>query len=175
MLQNLTLPDIVCYGVRTGVGVIPYENLPMLSPAPCHEIKANRYALKGEPVIFVVDDESSIRRFICMLLRHLTSALVVDAADPYAALSSAEKMNQPIDLLISDMDLNSPMNGVGLARKLSALNPSMKVLLISGCDDPQARIPSAWKFLAKPFHIEPFLNCIIPLNHSVTRPADYFG
>ena len=62
------------------MGVIPYENFNMLPLAVGNENKINRYApapaptLNGEPLIFVVDDENSIRRFICVLLKHLTSA-----------------------------------------------------------------------------------------------------
>jgi response regulator RpfG family c-di-GMP phosphodiesterase len=161
--------------------VIPYENFNMLPLAVGTENKTNRYAsvpahpVNGEPLIFVVDDENSIRRFICVLLRHLTSAVVVQSGDPHTALAIARKMNRPIDLLISDIDLCAPMNGIDLARELSALNPSIRVLLISGADHPPCEIPRAWRFLPKPFHVDLFLNQISQLGHSVAPSADYFG
>ena len=74
----------------------------------------------GEPAILVVEDDSSIRRFICTLLRHTITASLVDVADPFAALSAARSMDTPIELLISDIDLSSSMNGVELARQLVA-------------------------------------------------------
>ena len=73
-----------------------------------------------EPTILVVEDDSSIRRFICTLLRHTITASLVDVADPFAALSAARSMDTPIELLISDIDLSSSMNGVELARQLVA-------------------------------------------------------
>jgi len=153
----------------------------MLQLATSTEIKTTRLALvtpgnavKDEPVIFVVDDEAGIRRFISVLLKHLTSAVVVQSGDPHTALSIARKMSRPIDLLISDIDLSAPMNGIDLARELTALNPSMRVLLISGFDCPPVEIPRAWAFLAKPFHIDGFLKCVTTLSHSTARPADYF-
>ena len=71
-------------------------------------------------------------------------------------------MNRPIDLLISDIDLSASMNGIDLARELTALNPSIRVLLISGAEHPPSEIPRTWRFLAKPFHVDLFLKQIQP-------------
>ena len=154
----------------------------MLPIAVRTENKMRRYApitpgdiVQGEPVIFVVDDEAGVRHFISVLLRHLTSAVVVESGSPDTALAIARKMNRPVDLLISDIDLSASMNGIELARELRTLNPSMRVLLISGSDHPKAEIPNGWAFLAKPFHIDGFLKCVATLSHSRARPADYFG
>jgi DNA-binding NtrC family response regulator len=129
----------------------------------------------SESAILVVEDDSSIRRFLSTILRSATPALVVDAADPYAALSIAEKIGRPIDLLISDINLSAGITGIDLARELAATNPSMKVLLMSGGDCPQYEISPAWQFLAKPFPIEVFLDCVNALCCSSSEPAAYFG
>ena len=154
----------------------------MLPIAVRTENKMSRYAsltpgdfVLGEPVIFVVDDEAGVRHFISVLLRHLTSAVVVESGSPDTALAIARKMNRPVDLLISDIDLSASMNGIELARELRTLNPSMRVLLISGSDSPKVEIPNGWGFLAKPFHIDGFLKCVTTLSHSTAKPADYFG
>jgi DNA-binding NtrC family response regulator len=127
----------------------------------------------GEPAILVVEDDSSIRRFLCTILRHATPALVVDAADPFAALSIARKIGRPINLLISDINLCAGISGIDLARELAATNPGLKVLLTSGGDCPQYEISPAWQFLAKPFPIEVFLDCVNAL--CCSEPATYFG
>jgi DNA-binding NtrC family response regulator len=113
-----------------------------------------------EPVIFVVEDDSAIRSFLCALLRRATKAFVAEAGDPYIALSMARVAGGPIDLLISDINLSTFINGIDLARELAVTNPSMKVLLISAADSPQSEIPSTWRFLAKPFSMQSFLDCV---------------
>jgi DNA-binding NtrC family response regulator len=123
----------------------------------------NRCEAGGEPAILVVEDDSSIRRFICTLLRHTITATLVDVADPFTALSSARSMDSPIELLISDIDLSSSMNGIDLARQLLFANPSMKVLLMSGSDGPPAEMPRNWRFVSKPFSIQSFLDCVLDL------------
>jgi DNA-binding NtrC family response regulator len=127
----------------------------------------------GAPAILVVEDDWSIRRFLCTLLKNATPALVVDTADPYAALSIAQKLGRPIDLLISDINLSAGIDGIDLARKLATTNPSMKVLLMSAGHCPQHEISPAWQFLAKPFPIEVLLECVNALCHS--EAAAYFG
>jgi len=129
----------------------------------------------SEPAILVVEDNWSIRRFLCTILKNATPALVVDAADPYTALSIARKIGRPIDLLVSDINLSVAISGIDLARQLAVINPSMKVLLMSGGDCPQYEISSGWQFLAKPFPVEVFLDCINALCCSPSEPAAYFG
>jgi DNA-binding NarL/FixJ family response regulator len=133
--------------------------------APLTSSKTN-----GEPVIFVVENDCSVRRFICALLRYTTNALVAEAADPYAALSLARKVGRPIDLLISDIHLSAVTNGVDLARELAILHPSMNVLLLSGADRPPYRLPVTWRFLPKPFTIESFLDCVGALCRPFSPP-----
>jgi DNA-binding NtrC family response regulator len=120
-----------------------------------------------EPVIFVVEDDSTIRRFLCTLLRRATKAFVAEAGDPYIALSMARAAGGPIDLLISDINLSTFINGIDLACELAVTNPSMKVLLISGTDSPEFEIPATWRFLAKPFTMQSFLDCV----NALCRPA----
>ncbi len=121
----------------------------------------------GEPVILVVEDDDGVRRFICTLLKHATTATVVEADNPDAALSVARKLGRWIDILISDVNLSASINGVELAHNLARANPSMKVLLISAADCPAREIPSTWRFLAKPFSIQGLLDCVIALCNSV--------
>jgi DNA-binding response OmpR family regulator len=123
---------------------------------------------KPEPLIFVVEDDTRIRRFICTLLTRTTEASVAEAADPFTALSMARMSARPIDLLISDIDLSSFMNGVDLARKLAITNPSMNVLLLSAAYCPQGDVPAKWRFLPKPFSVQTFLDCVNALCRSVS-------
>jgi DNA-binding NtrC family response regulator len=121
-----------------------------------------------EPVVFVVEVDFRIRHLICTLLRRATTAAVIEAANPYAALSTARNFAGRIDLLISDVNLSASLNGVDLARALTTRTPSMKVLLISAAERPQCEIPQTWRFLAKPFTMESFLECVRALSDSAS-------
>ena len=112
------------------------------------------------PVILVVENDASTRRFIRAALTWGTSAVVKVAADPEAALSMLEAAELPVDLLISDIDLGAAKTGIDLAREALAFRPTTKVLLISGTDCPGRRIPSGCRFLAKPFPIPTFLEFV---------------
>jgi DNA-binding NarL/FixJ family response regulator len=46
----------------------------------------------------------------------------------------ARTLGSRIELLISDVNLRASMNGIDLARRLTAANPFMKVLLMSAAD-----------------------------------------
>ena len=141
----------------------------MLYTALCTKDEPDRqapsalYETSGEPVIFVVENDFRIRHLIGTLLRRLTPAGVTEAADPHIALSTARNIPGRIDLLISDIDLRAPINGVDLARALTRANPSMNVLLMSAAEKPPLGIPKTWRFLPKPFTLESFLACIGPL------------
>jgi DNA-binding NtrC family response regulator len=113
-----------------------------------------------EPLILVVEDDSSIRRFICALLKWAAKARVIEAADPSAALSAMRRMARPIDVLISDIDLGSEKTGVDLAHEIAASNPGVRVLLISGGRAPKGGILPGWRFLEKPFAIAEILDFV---------------
>ena len=111
-------------------------------------------------LIFVVDDDPSIRSFICRLLKRVTNALVLEAAEPDVALSLAHTIGRPIDLLVSDIDLRAAKTGIDLARELARSYPPMAVLLISARDLPEPDLPAEWRFLAKPFPVPALVDCV---------------
>ena len=125
-----------------------------------HREPAQTVARALQPLILVVEDDASIRRFLCTLLKRTTCALVMDAAAPDLAWSMARSIGQPIDLLISDIDLGTSMNGVELARALSASELAIHVLLMSAGKYPENGIPSNWRFLEKPFPVAELLDCV---------------
>jgi len=123
-----------------------------------------------DPLILVVEDDWGTRRFICSMLKRSTNAFVIEASSPYGALSIAGSIGRPIDLLISDIDLHSAKTGIEVAREIAANNPSVAVLLMSGGASPVGAIPMEWRFLAKPFPLEVFLDCVRELGRCV-KPA----
>lgn len=127
-----------------------------------------------QPAILVVEDDWSVRRFICAVLKHATKAAVIEAADPESAYSKTAELAQPIDVLISDIHLSARTTGIDLAHEIVARHPSAKVLLMSAADCAQSDIPPEWSFLAKPFPIAVFLDCVTSLCPSLL-PEDPLG
>jgi CheY-like chemotaxis protein len=96
--------------------------------------------------ILVVDDEADIRSVVRQMLESL-GYVVLDAGDPHHALRIAAQ--QPVDLLVTDVVMPL-MRGTELARRLLALVPSAKVLLMSAYKLAEIT-ESGHPFLAKPF------------------------
>ena len=67
------------------------------------------------PTFLIVDDDYGTRRFLHTLLTRVTGGRVLDAANPLLALRTALTIDRPVDLLISDIDLGSDIDGVQLA------------------------------------------------------------
>jgi signal transduction histidine kinase/CheY-like chemotaxis protein len=107
----------------------------------------------GRGCILVVDDESGVRMVATRLLRRLGYE-VIEAGGGLEALRIAEEKRGTIDLLISDVRMPD-MNGFDLATTMSAADPSLGVLLMSGYVDDvalSARIASSGiPLLEKPF------------------------
>ncbi len=110
-------------------------------------------APNGRGCILVVDDESGVRMVATRCLRRLGYE-VIEAGGGQEALRIAEGRRGAIDLLISDVRMPD-MNGFELASTLSAADPALGVLLMSGYVDDVAlsdRIAnSGIPLLEKPF------------------------
>ena len=105
------------------------------------------------PRILIVDDDGETCRFMAELLerpgREIRTTQRVDEA-----LSLAR---EPFDLLISDINLDSPQNGMDVLRAFKRGNPAAQVVLISGFGTLQTAIEAvragAYDYISKPFNI----------------------
>jgi two-component system, cell cycle sensor histidine kinase and response regulator CckA len=85
---------------------------------------------RGNETVLLVDDEPLVRESTRRMLVSLGYS-VVSAKNSEEALSVAGERLDGIDLVISDVIMPG-MNGLELARELSRLRPSVKVLFVSG-------------------------------------------
>lgn len=113
-------------------------------------------ASQERKTILVVDDEPEIRKLVsAMITQFGYNALTADSGDH--ALTMYRKLNAPIALLITDV-VAPGMSGPMLADKLSALQPDLKVLYISGYDNTHVVqsyvVERGHALLAKPFTME---------------------
>jgi len=106
--------------------------------------------------ILVVDDD----RDSCELLREIFAVQgwsVETALSPVQALRVAEK--QKIDLVVSDVNLESDQSGLDLLRDLRSQCP---VILITGFGTLDSAVEAAregaWDFISKPFKVDEVVN-----------------
>jgi len=115
---------------------------------------SNEPAAKGETIL-VVDDELDVRVFIREALT-LQGYNVADTGDPLEARRIAE--SQPVHLLLTDVVMPI-MNGLELAKRVEAVSPTTKVLLMSGY--ATAEVKGAGRpLVAKPFKTADLLKAI---------------
>lgn len=111
-------------------------------------------AAKGETIL-VVDDEQDVRVFVREALT-LEGYNVVDTGDPLEARRIAE--SQTVHLLLTDVVMPI-MNGLELAKRVEAVSPTTKVLLMSGY--ATAEVKGAGRpLVAKPFKTADLLKAI---------------
>jgi CheY-like chemotaxis protein len=105
----------------------------------------------------MVDDEASLRRLFRAILEGGGYA-VLEAADGAEALRVHEQHRGRIDLLVTDVTMPG-MTGPELAGHLTRLQPSLKVLYVSGGARSGAELPgeAGAAFLGKPFPPEDLL------------------
>lgn len=102
------------------------------------------------PIILVVEDEALIRISTADALRNLGWE-VREAANAAVALQMLEQ-SEDIALIFTDIDMPGPMNGIGLARAVSARWPPVIVVITSGMNRPTATdLPSGATFIPKPY------------------------
>src|SRR3989442_6749569 len=104
--------------------------------------------------ILVIDDQDRVRVVIREMLQ-MRGYTVLDTGDPQVALDLTKK--HAIHLLLADVVMPL-MRGPELARRVQALSPQTKVLLMSGPSAPDA---PAEPFIAKPLtpHRLPAASC----------------
>src|SRR5215831_10562958 len=103
--------------------------------------------------ILVVDDEPEIRKLVgAMVSQFGYNAITADSGEHAMTLYKNQK--GPLALLITDV-VQPGMSGPVLADKLSALQPDLKVLYISGYDNTHVVqkyvVEKGHELLAKPF------------------------
>jgi len=128
--------------------------------------------LHNTPVVFVVDDDGSVRRSL---------ALLIDSAGWRAAtFASAEeflscpRVRAPSCLVL---DVNLPdLDGLELQRRVAAERNDMPIIFISGHGDVpmtvRAMKAGAMEFLTKPLESEALLSAI---QHAIERSAAVFA
>jgi two-component system, cell cycle response regulator CpdR len=104
--------------------------------------------------ILLVEDDDALRRYLTKALER-AGYCVVAVEDGTRALAIVET-GEPFDLLLTDIVMPQ-MDGVELARRVTALQPDMAVMFITGFSAALFQTGEAHQgapILAKPFHLK---------------------
>jgi CheY-like chemotaxis protein len=120
--------------------------------------------------ILVVDDEPEIRKLVsAMVTQFGYTALTADSGDH--ALTMYRNLKAPVEMLITDV-VAPGMSGPMLADKLSAMQPDLKVLYISGYDNTHVVqsyvVERGHLLLSKPFTMDELKE---KMSHLLGAPA----
>jgi CheY-like chemotaxis protein len=106
--------------------------------------------------ILVVDDEPEIRKLVSAMVGQFGYS-VITADSGEHALTLYRNQKAPLKMLITDV-VQPGMSGPMLADKLTAIQPDLKVLYISGYDNTHVVqkyvVEKGHALLAKPFTVE---------------------
>lgn len=105
------------------------------------------------PVVLLVEDEPLTRMDACTGLQD-AGFEVLDAEDAEAALALVRQRGD-IAVMVTDVQMPGPMDGITLARVIRALRPDIQVIVTSGglrlgADD----LPRGVAFVPKPYAVD---------------------
>lgn len=124
----------------------PAEERPPISRPSAH--------LADSKTILVVEDETSVRRFVCHLLRQEGFQLA-EVASGVDALQWWKENGRNADLLLTDIRMPGGVSGRQLAEQLHSEKPGLKVILTSGYSlettERDGILEKGFHFLAKPY------------------------
>jgi CheY-like chemotaxis protein len=114
-----------------------------------------------QPTILVVEDEILVRAMIADELRDQGYRVIeaTQADDALAVLRSGV----PVELVLTDVQMPGPLDGLGLARLIRADYPAIKVIIASGRVRGTAIEAGASAFFAKPYDVGALVTAIYRL------------
>ena len=138
-------------------GDVPSESrLPAETETPAEQLETG-----DGPVVLVVEDEDVVRQLVVRILRH-DGYVVHAAARGTEALGLLDRLDRPIDVLLTDMVMPG-MGGRELAERVLERRPDTPVVFMSGYTEEAPTLngdqrPST--FLTKPFSSTALLDAV---------------
>jgi two-component system cell cycle sensor histidine kinase/response regulator CckA len=119
--------------------------------------------MKRGQTILLVEDDSSLRKFMSLTLKD-NGFMVLETSTGKDAMDIAARHHGPIHVLISDIILAGPMDGLELGAGMRRLRAEMRILYVSGYAMDwdgrwEAEVASEF-FLAKPFSAKGLLEAV---------------
>jgi two-component system cell cycle sensor histidine kinase/response regulator CckA len=115
-----------------------------------------------------VDDDAAVLGIMVKILENANFRVLL-ADSGRAAIKLSKETEQPIDLLLSDVDMPG-MTGPALGERLKAARPEMHVMLMSGQRDGNLLVLNyGWAFISKPFVPTKLVQMVTDVLHSPNR------
>jgi CheY-like chemotaxis protein len=137
-----------------GVGTTFKVYLPLCADDRIEDVPTPAFVARAESeAILLVEDDPAVRMIVATMLSE-RGYTIVAAADGLEAVECFETAEHPFGLVVSDLNLRG-VDGQETIRRIRALDPSTKVLYMSGyTDDPIIRgggLGDRTSFIPKPF------------------------
>jgi two-component system, cell cycle sensor histidine kinase and response regulator CckA len=117
-------------------------------------------------MILLCDNERSVRRLVCTILTR-SGYQVLQARNGRHAMDIAGSHTDAIDLLLSDV-MMPELDGPGLAERLRAIRPNVRVIFMSGDCGGLLVSFDGCPFLQKPFSPRALLQAV---GDSLAQPS----
>jgi two-component system cell cycle response regulator CpdR len=131
---------------------------------PLPAVSGLRRAANAQPLrVLLVDDEGMVRKVLTRMLA--ARGVQVKTASTVSEARSLFDGDHEFDLLITDVMIPDG-GGVALARKLSEIQPALRVLFVSGyaaSNETQTWRHDRARFLTKPFGSAELVEAIVDL------------
>jgi CheY-like chemotaxis protein len=131
-------------------------------PAPTNDTPMSEHPTTGGATVLLVDDEEPVRTLAATVLTR-NGYDVLHAVDGVEGLDIYRRERDRIDLIL--LDLTMPrLSGLDTLKRLQELNPDVRVLLTSGCNNQSAVDPKKARFhgfVPKPYKAAELLRAIV--------------
>jgi PAS domain S-box-containing protein len=126
-------------------------HLPRAKEAPRPQtIAAPPESAHGPVAVLLVEDDADVADVSIAMLEHAGHR--VERVESAAAALAALRRRQAFDLVVSDVYMSGPMNGLDLAREIRRRFPDLPVLLVTGAGDSIVEaMAEGFATLQKPF------------------------
>ena len=125
--------------------------LPRASADMIGDVPAETQSVPAGPcTVLLVEDNPNVAEVTAELLAHM-GCKTKTVGDATAALEAVE--GEEFDLMLSDIVMAGPMNGLGLARAVRKKHPDLLVVLATGYSDAAGQAAAEFTVLRKPYNI----------------------
>jgi CheY-like chemotaxis protein len=115
--------------------------------------------IMAQPSILVLEDDEIIRALMVEVLEDF-GARVTSFPSADEGMTFLERTSDPVDLIVSDIQMPGLLNGYDLSKVVAHRWPSLPVLLTSGDTVMAEKLGSTVHFLPKPWSVERLIDCV---------------
>lgn len=113
----------------------------------------------AQPSILVLEDDEIIRALMVDVLEDF-GAVVTSFPSADDGMIYLERGDDPVDLIVSDIQMPGLLNGYDLSRVVAHRWPEVQVVLTSGNTEMATQLGSSVRFLPKPWSTDHLLECV---------------